>query len=149
MIGIATVLYFRPKVMFRENGMWKEFGLNPRGDRQTVFPFWMFAIVWAIMSYALGNIISLFFASVVLSSSSNEPQFPTSESLIQPISSAPAMNMPHMAIPAPAVATAPAATAVPRAPGYYILDPSNLGPSPKYIYYGIEPPGYSSGMAPN
>jgi hypothetical protein len=145
MVGIATVLYVRPTAMFRENGMWKEFGLGAKNDKQTVFPFWMFAIVWAILSYALANLISLFLASIVLNSATGAPSDATAAAanitpLIQPISTAPAINIQ----PPPSANMAP-----PKAPGYYILDPYNLGPQPKYIYYGPEPPGYSGGIAPN
>jgi hypothetical protein len=146
MIGIAAILYFRPTVMFRENGMWKEFGLGAKNDKQTVFPFWMFAIVWAILSYALANMISLFLASIVLNSAVDSNAANAVEQItpfIQPISAAPAINLPPPV--APMAPMAPAAVA-PKAPGYYILDPYNLGPQPKYIYYGPEPPGYSGGI---
>jgi hypothetical protein len=51
-IGLGLVLHFRPALMFNENGTWKEFGYQ-RDSRYTIFPFWLFAIGWAIVSYAL------------------------------------------------------------------------------------------------
>lgn len=51
-IGLGLVLHIRPALMFNENGTWKEFGYQ-RDSRYTIFPFWLFAIGWAIVSYAL------------------------------------------------------------------------------------------------
>lgn len=51
-IGLGLVLHIRPALMFNENGTWKEFGYQ-RDSRYTIFPFWLFAIAWAIVSYAL------------------------------------------------------------------------------------------------
>lgn len=129
MIGVAIVLYARPRIMFRENGMWKEFGLATEAD-QTICPFWMFALVWAILSYAGGNLLSIFFASVALKSMSTEP---VNASFIQPISTHP--NVPVQ----PTIPMQP--TGVPNVPGYYILDPYANPAHPRYIYYGLKPPG--------
>ena len=51
-IGLGILLHFRPAFMFHENGSWKEFGYQ-RDSRHTLFPFWLFAIAWAFMSYVL------------------------------------------------------------------------------------------------
>lgn len=56
-IGLALILHFRPPTMFFENGTWKEFGYQ-RDARHTIFPFWLFAITWAFVSYALSASIS-------------------------------------------------------------------------------------------
>lgn len=56
-VGLGAVLYFRPAVMFNENGTWKEFGYQ-RDSRHTIFPFWLFVITWAIISYMLSMIVS-------------------------------------------------------------------------------------------
>jgi hypothetical protein len=55
-IGLGAVLHFRPVLMFHENGTWKEFGYQ-RSARYTIFPVWLFAIVWAIVSYTLAAAI--------------------------------------------------------------------------------------------
>ena len=143
-VGVAVVLYIRPRTMFRENGLWREFGLATETE-QTIFPFWMFAIIWAILSYALANLISIFFASVALSSTGTTPATSNtsniappnaSASFIQPISGHPNMPM------APIMPTAPTAPAMnTKAPGYYILDPYATPAHPRYLYYGPEPPG--------
>ena len=57
-IGLAVVLHFKPALMFHPTtGAWKEFGYQ-RGSRYTIFPFWLFAIVWALMSYVLAATIT-------------------------------------------------------------------------------------------
>lgn len=139
MIGIAVVLYIRPKSMFQENGMWKEFGLS--AHQQTVFPFWMFALVWAILSYALANLVAMFFASVALRSS----DAPINHSFLQPISTHPNVQPLPAAMPAAMpMPTMPAMPAMPtKAPGYYILDPYANPAQPRYLYYGTEPPGFT------
>ncbi len=139
-VGVAIVLYIRPRTMFRENGLWREFGLATETE-QTIFPFWMFAMIWAILSYALANLISIFFASVALSSTGTTPATstlsntsnitPPNASFLQPISGHP--NMPMAAPMAPTMNT--------KAPGYYILDPYASPAHPRYLYYGPEPPG--------
>ncbi len=130
MVGIAGVLYLRPKTMFRDDGVWKEFGFQKDG---TVFPFWMFAIVWAVLAYAMATLLSMLFASLVLQTSNTDSAASaaattnTMPSFLQPISQAPAINLPSI----------PDMT---KTPGYYILDPYSSG-APRYIYYGTTPPG--------
>ena len=134
MIGIAVVLYLRPKTMFRDDGVWKEFGLQKDG---TIFPFWMFAIVWAVLAYAIATLLSMFFASIVLQSETNVGNVGNTTSPYtppyspQPISQVPTINMPSMPS-MPSMDT--------KTPGYYILDPYSQG-APRYIYYGTAPPG--------
>ena len=64
-IGLGVLLHFRPAYMFHENGTWKEFGYQ-RDSRHTLFPFWLFAIAWAFMSYVLAaTIVWSFFTPMV------------------------------------------------------------------------------------
>ena len=62
-VGVACVLYMRPGIMFRESG-WKEFGLS-NTHAYTVFPFWLFAVVWAILAYTLATMGAIFVASTI------------------------------------------------------------------------------------
>lgn len=55
--GIAVVLFFRPSLMFHRDGRWKEFGLGDV-DGGTIFPFWLFCIVWAAVSYIIGHLLT-------------------------------------------------------------------------------------------
>ena len=55
LIGVVAVLMFKPELMFTEDGTWKEFGLV-NDPKYTFFPFWLFCIVWALLSFALARI---------------------------------------------------------------------------------------------
>ena len=50
--GVVVILYLKPHIMFTEDGRWKEFSLSA-DPASTRFPFWLFCIVWAILSYAI------------------------------------------------------------------------------------------------
>ena len=56
LIGISLVLFFRPTLMFQDNGNWKEFGLS-NDAKHTWFPFWLYCIASAFVSYALSYFI--------------------------------------------------------------------------------------------
>ena len=127
-LGIAVVLFIRPTSMFRAGGTWKEFGLSTEGN-YTVFPFWMFSLVWAVASFAVANMVQIFFASTAIRSL---PSNTENNNFMQPISSVPPAPMP----PAP-MAAATGNTG--RVPGYYILE-SALQGQPRYVYWGTEPP---------
>ena len=119
-VGVILVLFFRPSLMFREGaGTWKEFGLNTTGN-YTLFPFWMFTIIWALISYVFATLTAIFFAGTVLPKNGNIN--------IVPISSMPA------AAPVPVEAPVPQ-----NLPGYYILKPTANG-MPEYVFFGTSPP---------
>jgi hypothetical protein len=54
--GIAVLLFFRPSLMFHRDGRWKEFGISDV-DGGTVFPFWLFCIIWAAVSYIVTHLM--------------------------------------------------------------------------------------------
>ena len=51
LIGVAVVLVVKPSIMFAPDGNWKEFGIGQNEARYTPFPFWLFCLVWAVISY--------------------------------------------------------------------------------------------------
>jgi hypothetical protein len=57
LVGVAIILVVKPKFMFTPDGNWKEFGIGQNDARYTVFPFWLFCIVWALVSYAIITMI--------------------------------------------------------------------------------------------
>lgn len=161
-IGVAIMLYIRPSTMFHpDNGTWKEFGLD-NGPRSTVFPFWMFTIVWAFMSYAIATVGNVFLANLVLSSTPGD-MF-TDTDIATPISEevsrvrAPRIRAPRVVnTPAPvanteslftmpswfsaptlAPAPAPAPTAVPAVPATPAVEPVKL---PGYYFVEPQPSG--------
>ena len=59
LIVIAIILTIKPSFMFTEDGTWKEFGIGRNPNTHTWMPFWLFAILSAVVSYIL--IILLFY----------------------------------------------------------------------------------------
>ena len=120
-LGITVVLFVRPAFMFRSgNGTWKEFGISNK-DTYTVFPFWLFTLVWAILSYVFATMTTVFFAGLALQSL-------PSETLLTPISKVNSIpDIPVSRVPPTEV------------PGYYVLETPAKG-QPKYVYFGTKPP---------
>lgn len=130
-LGLGLVLYLRPAFMFNENGTWKEFGYN-RDSRHTMFPFWLFAIVWALVAYALASflVVSVFTGVPVAAamSSYQSPSELEGDSAFESES--------DLEVPEPPMK----ATKKPRA-GYYVLNAdTRKNGIRKYVYYGSEPP---------
>ena len=113
--GIAVLLLIKPKFMFREDGRWKEFGIGRDPENFTYCPFWLFTILWAMISY----IVILFM---------EEPSVQA-----QPL---PQANVPR-------VRNNGVANAVQElVPGYYMLNEGATGRNgvPRYVYLGPEEP---------
>ena len=53
LIGVAIVLTIKPESMFTEDGAWKEFGIGRNPKTHTWVPFWLFSVLWALVSYIL------------------------------------------------------------------------------------------------
>jgi hypothetical protein len=147
-LGLAAVLHLRPALMFNENGTWKEFGYK-RDSRHTMVPFWLFAIVWAILSYAIATAIAWSYNSSTATAAaagaayynSNmgswssgpedyEEEGDMEEEEIHPVSQ-----------PVKRGRGRPrkTETAQPRT-GYYVLEPQTEGGLRRYVYYGSTPP---------
>lgn len=60
LILIATALVIKPSFMFAEDGTWKEFGIGRNPKTHTWMPFWLFAILSALISYILMTLILAF-----------------------------------------------------------------------------------------
>jgi hypothetical protein len=121
--GIAVILVIKPQYMFREDGRWKEFGIGRDPKNFTYIPFWLFAIIWAIVSYVLVVMIDDAFFGVSSyedSSYHQEPVRPRNRSNNKRNTSA----------------------NVELTPGYYMLNESSSGRNgvPRYVYLGPEEP---------
>lgn len=136
--GVAVVLYIRPAFMFTPEGAWKEFGIGQREDRYTQFPFWMFCLVWAIVSYVA--VISI--APLV----SRLPEVVEEEDIIEGGMEAgqeifrPSLRNRNNG----RAAAAPGPKTLPK--GYYVLNKkaTKLSGVPKYVYLGAEEPAGSA-----
>ena len=53
LVGVAVVLVIKPSIMFTPDGNWKEFGIGQSEARYTTFPFWLFCLLWAVLSYVI------------------------------------------------------------------------------------------------
>ena len=151
-------LFMRPALMFHPDGRWKEFGLADSGA--TLFPFWLFCIVWAVTSFLLGRL---------LLDNSGEPSAAllaaqgvglarnvsvTATALGTPYSGtllAPEELLDHkeeaavlpLEVPGRKKGKRKAAAAVAPRPGYYRLDedmPYRRNGSPRFVYVGPELP---------
>lgn len=118
--GVSLVLSVRPEVMFAETGVWKEFGIGKNPETHTWMPFWLFCIVWAILSYLL--VVLLADAGII-----------------------PGLWVSHLEVQSP---PAPKTLRTPDVPkglksGYYMLNTEGSGIEgvPKYIYLGPAAPG--------
>ena len=162
-IGLGLVLHFRPSLMFNENGTWKEFGYKRSADaRHTMFPFWLFAISWAFVSYALAAAITWVYPAMGLTTavaataasfgSYNQSEYNDSETeaesdvdddRIAPVSEV--VEPPRRGRGRPrksdVTESREAKEAKQPRPGYYMLEPTTReGGLRKYIYYGSKPP---------
>jgi hypothetical protein len=152
LIGVVIVLLLRPQTMFDEDGDWREFGILSKAH--TVFPFWLFCIVWAVLSYC----ITLFFLGapggadhskkhVVDHLPVDEPERSNPRSgkrsksgrRSKPVVEAPSDNLVEPLSP---IEMTNGKKAPPK-PGYYILDDigTEVNGKPRYVYYGDKPPG--------
>lgn len=135
--GVAVVLVLKPSFMFTPDGVWKEFGIGKNESRYTPFTFWLFCLVWALVSYIIVILIEPLFKK-------SETEFPTVvnsrrnkrnvrfnddsdlvfEDEIDQSGETEASNLPTL----------------PK--GYYVLNrkASKLAGVPKYVYLGEEEP---------
>jgi hypothetical protein len=121
LVGIATLLYLKPSIMFHKDGRWKEFGLG--SDETTVFPLWMFCIVWAVISYGFGRLFFKEHTTTTLISAAAIAKN-LSETVVEPLPvSGPTAEQPSK-------------------PGYYKLNSNVMRKKgvPRYVYVGTEPP---------
>ena len=117
LIGVATVLMLRPPLMFTPDGVWKEFGIGRNPETHTWMPFWLFCILWSIVSYIV--IVLLADAGFL-----------------------PGLWVSHVEVEAPASRKSVNVSKGPK-PGYYMLNTEGTGVEgvPKYIYLGPAAPG--------
>lgn len=154
-IGLALLLHFRPAIMFFENGTWKEFGYQ-RDARHTIFPFWLFAIVWAFVSYALAAALSWTWlaAPAALTATASAFRYSLSDYDDEERNYAGFNNeeydegemepemLPVSEVPVRRGRGRPRGSTNKPRPGYYTLDPASResGGLRRYVYYGSTPP---------
>ena len=110
LLGISIILFYRPELMFTEDGNWKEFGLGRNRKQYTWMPFWLFAIMWAILSYIVVLVIVSHITEPVAMTEIN-----VSAEMIEPV------NVSTKAMSANVPKKMPASINEMKS-GYYILD---------------------------
>ena len=136
LLGVSVVLYFKPDIMFNQDGEWKEFGLGRNPEQYTWLPFWLFTVLWAIISYLI---------VLILSSAPSVPSVPSASSDMSLFSDTGELEPENVSIK-------PLASTIKRAPsntgemkkGYYMLDANETAKRgiPKYIYLGPDAPNF-------
>jgi hypothetical protein len=137
LFGVALILYVKPTLMFRADGQWKEFGTVSK--EHTVFPFWLFCILWAVVSYILmlylvgenTSVVPLTTSAALAAATATTD---TPEDLVPVL---PTKTRAKSRTPVPAAKPEP--IGAPK-PGYYRLNKNALNRTgaPKYIYIGSE-----------
>lgn len=143
---IGSVLVLRPQLMFTAKGAWKEFGIGRNPELYTWMPFWLFAILAAILSYmfvlliaGVGSLPGVDVVNDVVITESTE--------------SIPLSRRGNKASAEVADGTGSRSTAGEMKAGYYVLDAIETAKKgvPKYIFLGPEPPNlvYNAGATAN
>lgn len=141
--GVALVLFLRPKLMFHPDGRWKEFGTGTADH--TIFPFWLFCVLWGVLSYL---ITSLFVSEPISGAGISAPAAVAATVASQQLSLRETEPPEDLVMPLPPKtrgrnyeSVAAEAAEGNMKPGYYVLDPKGSGIDgiPKYIYIGAEP----------
>lgn len=125
LIVMAIVLAIKPSFMFTESGAWKEFGIGRNPATHTWMPFWLFAILWALISYIA--------TTCMLALRARKPNLNIVEEVLD--------IEPEELTPPPVLRRTRrlrgAATELPD--GYYVLNTAATeasGGIPKYVYLG-------------
>ena len=148
-LGLAAVLHLRPALMFHANGTWKEFGYQ-RASGHTLFPFWLFSVVWAFVSYAIAMAASWVLAAgpaaaaVATTAATNYEtlRFGGSEAEEEEMEAEQETEQEAPELEAPRPRGRPRGSKNKPRPGYYVLDPASRdgGGLRRYVYYGEQPP---------
>lgn len=136
LIGISIVLMLKPELMFSADGKWKEFGIGRSKDKYTWLPFWLFAVMWAIISYMIVLVIASHTQLDVESVENNVSVMPTNDVILPENITTKSLE------PTPITNSKKKITSQNMKPGYYILNEAETMKKgvPKYIYLGPEAP---------
>lgn len=132
LVGVMLILWLQPEAMFREDGTWKEFGIGRDRENYTWCPFWLFILIWSVLSYSVSHFMFAF---------KNAPVTLIDKSDTQSIISTAKSTTKKRTIKGKRkVRTSLAQKTL--TPGYYALNKDatkKLG-TPKYVYIGKDAP---------
>jgi hypothetical protein len=142
LIGVGVVLVLRPAFMFTPDGNWKEFGIGQRDDRYTPFPFWLFCLTWALVSY----VVVLLLKPLIVPGDDievvNTPRVNNRRANNRPNNRRRPVEEPPADLEPELEGNATAEEGVELPKGYYVLNKkaTKLSGVPKYVYLGPEEP---------
>ncbi len=134
LIGISIVLTIKPSLMFTEDGMWKEFGIGRNPKTYTWMPFWLFAVLWALVCYILTTVL----LSILYPESIPIEEKPSAKRRTAVVDEVMTIDEDDFEPVFPKLRKRKAAT-INMADGYYILNreaTEAAGGIPKYVYLG-------------
>jgi hypothetical protein len=147
LLGISIVLMIKPALMFSEKGIWKEFGMGRPSSTYTWLPFWLFSMIWAILSYL---IVLLIASHTGLAGVHTPTDLPVTTETLDPEYVSRKSSSGHSVSGHSVSGHSVSGHSVSKkkmAPsdmkeGYYMLDLNETGKRgvPKYIYVGPEAP---------
>jgi hypothetical protein len=137
LLGISIVLMIKPALMFSEKGIWKEFGMGRPSSTYTWLPFWLFSMIWAILSYL---IVLLIASHTGLAGVHTPTDLPVTTETLDPEYVSRTSRSSH-SVSGHSVSKKKMAPSDMKE-GYYMLDMNETGKRgvPKYIYVGPEAP---------
>jgi len=143
----------KPELMFSKDGAWKEFGLGRDKQTHTWMPFWLFAIMWAIISYIIILVVASYTglggvtnntAANMVSNENDSKQLEIPEEVIEPehVSTKSMAPVSFNNGAKNSTKNNKKSIAENMKKGYYILDTNETMKKgmPKYIYLGPEAP---------
>lgn len=137
LLGVSIVIALKPEIMFSKDGNWKEFGLGRNSAKYTWMPFWLFAIMWAIMSYLIVLVIA---SNTGLGGVSNK--ITVASDTIEPENVSMKPIRPVASINKNGKSKNVMSNVDDMKNGYYLLDTTESTKSgvPKYVYLGPKAP---------
>ena len=139
LVIVAIVLATQPTLMFTADGRWKEFGIGRNPERYTWMPFWLFAILAAILCYMFVLILAGGDALPGVQAT-NEVSISEVENVEVPMANV--LDISAKANNASTQSVKRSKAPMEMKPGYYILNMAESSKKgvPKYIFLGPEPP---------
>lgn len=138
LVGVGIVLLLKPSYMFTPDGDWKEFGIGQSEDRYTPFPFWIFCLAWALISYILVLLMEPYIFTQTITPIT--PLGPVTAAAISNLYKTPNNRGRSKNLAPSAESDSDSAVELPK--GYYVLNKkaTRLSGVPKYVYLGPTEP---------
>ena len=133
LVGVAVALVVKPSFMFAPDGTWKEFGIGQDEKRYTVFPFWLFCLVWAVIAYII--VLLLLPLMTDMDELNSEPVYTPKNNVNR-------RSKKNVVVEDSDLVFDDEMEPVGLPKGYYVLNKkaSRIAGTPKYVYLGEEEP---------